>query len=77
MYSFAFSIMYLKAVDLFVSEGKNVSNDVSLYGFVTPKFSVNSGEQIVDKNKTYQAVWTEDLIVKELTKKELKNYKSN
>ena len=76
-YSFAFSIMYLKAADLYVNEGKNVSNDVSLYGFVTPKFSVNSGEQMVENNKTYQAVWSDALIVKEMSKKELKKYKSN
>lgn len=76
-YSFALSIMYLKAADLFMNEGKNISNDKSLYGFVTPIFSVSLGQQVLDNNKIYQAAWSEDLIVKEMNKKELKQYKND
>ncbi|MCA5005472.1 M23 family metallopeptidase [Sphingobacterium bovistauri] len=76
-YSFAFSIMYLKAADLFVNEGKNISNDQSLYGFVTPKFLTATGGVILDNHSKHPAVWNEEVIVKEMSKKELKKHKKN
>lgn len=74
LYSFSFNIIYLKVADLFINEGMNVANTQSYYGFLTPKFLVNAGTQTLENNSTYQGVWNEEIIVKEMSKKELKKY---
>ncbi|SKB65142.1 Peptidase family M23 [Sphingobacterium nematocida] len=74
-YFVSFMLMYLKSAELDANQGKNITNSTSFYGFITPLFDIGSEAAILTKDKKYMASISPDLMSKEMSKKELKNYK--
>lgn len=75
-YAMVFSLYYLKKGDLSVNENKNLTNSESFYGWINPIFRTVAGTQQLQNNQYYSALIDEGLVVQEMTKKELKKYKT-
>lgn len=73
-YGITFVVMYLKSDDLYMNAGKTMGTSQSLYGFVTPQFFVDGEPAVLKDRTTYTAESNDDVITREMSKKELKRY---
>lgn len=70
-YSLSFYIYYLKP-DVFIKQMKNPEQEFSVYGFITPIIFTKNGQSVLVPNQDYLADSNNEIIIKEFTKKELK-----
>lgn len=73
-YSIVYSLSYLKNANLLNVDNKTMNTSESYYGWITPVFRTVDGDSKLDKNKRYTSVIPEELVTKEMSKKELKKY---
>lgn len=76
-YSISYMVYYLKSDDIESTRDKNMRESKSLYGFITPHFSTESGAITLEKDKEYTSTINEDIIQKEMSKRELKRHKES
>lgn len=70
-------IYYLSSVDFESLKSQTLSTPKSLYSIVTPKFiTANNTCGILENKKSYESFSNEEIITKEMNKKELKKYKT-
>lgn len=74
-YSVVYSLYYLKSAKLFNVANKGMSNSESYYGWITPVFSTADGESKLENNKSYKASISNEIVTKEMSKREMKKYK--
>ena len=76
-FAISLHIFYLSSADFASVKGRNLSNQKSLYSTVAPRFTVDGKAAIVLENrKTYNAFSSEEFITKEMSKREIKKFKS-
>ena len=76
IYNIQINVHYLKSDDTDANKGKNLSNEQTLYGFVTPHFYTPSQPDIILKDKSdYIAGSSAEIVKLEMSKKELKSFK--
>lgn len=71
-YAISFSVYYLKNVDQIFEENKNVTTAESYYGWVNPLFITNAGNINLEGKQKYEVQLSDEIIQKELSKRELK-----
>ncbi|GAB1463953.1 hypothetical protein [Pedobacter sp.] len=73
-YGISLIITYLKSAEIGAAK-KNPKDSKSLYGFITPYFcTTDNANGILTNQKYYTSSITPELIQKEMTKKEIKNW---
>jgi hypothetical protein len=74
-FSISLLITYLNSIEFQDPKNQTVKNSNSLYGFITPHFyTLESNNAILKNNQIYTSVQTPEIINKEMTKRELKNF---
>ena len=77
-YSISLLLYYLNSVNFESLEGQTLSNPKSLNKILTPKFTFDGTTcDVVENRKEYTAFNNEEIITKELSKKELKKYEAS
>lgn len=73
-YGISFMISYLKSVE--ISDKSSLANIKNYYGFLTPLFHTGQQpETVLEDKHTYTTASTDEIIQKEMSKRELKQYK--
>lgn len=64
---------YLKTDDIDTNRNKSIQDGKSVYAFLAPLFLTTDGTTSLEMGTEYEAVLTEEIIQREMSKKELKN----
>lgn len=68
-----FSAYYLDYIEKEENANKSLKDRISPYAYIDPMFLTDNGIMKLEARKSYKAVWDNDLMQKELTKRERKN----
>ena len=77
-YSISLLLYYLHSADFQSLQGETLSNPKSLYKTLTPKFTFDGTKcDLLEDKKEYTAFNSEEIIMREMSKRELKKYKAS
>lgn len=76
-YRLSFSIYYLNKELSATNKPKSLNKQENFYNYVDPLFATRDGISKIKKSKTYTAIINNEIITKELSRRESKKFKKN
>ncbi|MEO9144159.1 MAG: hypothetical protein ABI237_01255 [Ginsengibacter sp.] len=77
-YSISLLLYYLNSADFESLQGRTLSSPKSLYKILTPKFTFDGSTcDFIENKKEYTVFNNEEIIMREMSKKELKKYRAS
>lgn len=74
-YGISIFMYYLSSLDFESLQGQTLTKQKSLYSIITPRFAIDNTSCILLENrKTYTAFSSKEIIMKEMSKREIKKY---